>query len=50
VDILINKGQAKPLQYFPNGNIKKGYALFENPNLSKSSLWKAYFIKAAQKS
>jgi len=29
---LIELGQAKPLKYFPKGNIKKGYALFENPS------------------
>jgi len=48
VSSLIHSGQAKPLKYFPKGNIKKGYALFENPSLSNPSQWKVYFIKAAQ--
>ena len=45
---LINNGSAKPLKYFPKGHIKKGYALFEAPNLNKSKQWKKYFLKAAQ--
>ena len=45
---LINSGRAKPLRYFPKGNVKKGYALFENPGLSKPRRWKIYFIKATQ--
>ena len=44
---LISKGQAKPLQYFPEGHIKKGYALFENPGDKKPGHWKKYFLKAA---
>lgn len=48
VNELINKGDAKPLKYFPKGNIKKGYALFENPDKHKSRHWKPYFIKASQ--
>ena len=48
VNKLIKCGKSKPLRYFPKGNIKKGYALFENPSLSKPSRWKLYFIKAAQ--
>ena len=48
VNKLIKSGKAKPLRYFPKGNIKKGYALFENPSLSRTSRWKIYFIKAAQ--
>ncbi len=48
VSSLIHSGQAKPLKYFPEGNIKKGYALFENPSLSNPSQWKVYCIKAAQ--
>ena len=48
VSSLIQSGQAKPLKYFPNGNIKQGYVLFENPSLSTPSQWKAYFIRAAQ--
>jgi len=48
VSNLINSGKAKSLKYFPNGNIKKGYALFENPGLSNPNRWKPYFIMAAQ--
>jgi hypothetical protein len=50
VNELIKNGKAKPLRYFPKGNIKKGYALFENPRLDKPNHWKIYFIKAAQQS
>jgi len=45
---LIKSGSAKPLKYFPKGNVKKGYALFMNPDLAKSKQWKKYFLKAAQ--
>jgi hypothetical protein len=48
VNKLINRGCAKPLRYFPKGNIKKGYALFENPGLRKPRYWRIYFIKAVQ--
>jgi len=48
VSKLTKSGKAKPLKYFPEGNIKKGYALFENPGLSNPNLWKPYFIKAVQ--
>ena len=48
VNKLIRNGEAKPLKYFPEGNIKKGYALFENPGLSKPGRWKIYFIKTAR--
>ncbi|MBN4080514.1 hypothetical protein JYT31_02510 [Beggiatoa alba] len=48
VNKLINSGKAKPLKYFPEGHIKKGYALFENPEDKKPGQWKKYFIKAAQ--
>ena len=47
---LIGSGKAKPLRYFPNGHVKRGYALFENPNKTKLHQWKKYFIKAAQQS
>lgn len=47
---LISSGKAKTLKYFPKGNIKKGYALFENPRLHKPTHWKIYFIKAVRKS
>lgn len=48
VEHLISMGLAKPLKYFSNGHIKKGYALFENPDDNKASQWKKYFVKAAQ--
>lgn len=44
----IEAGIPKPLKYFPKGHIKKGYALFETPDLAKTSQWKEYFIKSAQ--
>ncbi len=47
VDKLINSGKAKPLKYFPQGHVKKGYALFENPSDEKKSQWRKYFIIAA---
>lgn len=42
---LISSGKAKPLKYFPEGHVKKGYALFESPEKSRPSRWKAYFVK-----
>ena len=48
VDKLISNGKAKPLRYFPKGHIKKGYALFESPESSKPSRWKAYFVRAIE--
>ncbi len=45
VSKLIASGKALPLKYFPNGNIKKGYALFKSPELG-SNKWKNYFHKA----
>jgi TfoX/Sxy family transcriptional regulator of competence genes len=47
---LINNGKAIPLKYFPNGHVKKDYALFENPSMSEPSPWKEYFIKSIRKS
>ena len=47
---LLNSGKAKPLKYFPNGHVKKGYALFENPAKIKPRQWKKYFVKAVQQS
>jgi hypothetical protein len=43
---LISSGKARPLKYFDNGHVKKGYAMFENPEAEKTSMWKNYFIKA----
>ena len=45
VNELIQSRKAVPLKYFPKGNIKKGYALFESPDLS-SRKWKNYFKKS----
>ena len=45
---LISSGKAKPLKYFAKGHIKKGYALFENPEEHKANYWKKYLIKAIQ--
>lgn len=47
---LIDDGHAKPLKYFEKGHIKKGYALFENPDLSETSKWKKYFLEASKQS
>jgi len=43
---LIGSGVAVPLKYFPKGHIKKGYALFEAPDLSDVSKWKQYLQKS----
>ena len=43
---LIESGKAIPLKYFPKGHIKKGYALFEKPDLTKKEQWKQYLLKA----
>lgn len=47
VDALIAAGEAKPLKYFPKGRVKKGYALFETPDLNRRVQWQTYFLKAA---
>ena len=47
---LISSGKAKPLKYFPNGHVKRGYALFESPEKSRPRRWKAYFVKAIKHS
>ena len=47
---LISIGKAKPLKYFAKGHVKKDYALFESPEKSKPSKWKAYFVKAMKHS
>ncbi len=41
---LINSGKAVPLKYFPKGHIKKGYALFENPDDIEPKECKKYFV------
>jgi len=48
VDKLIASKKAVPLKYFEKGHIKKGYAMFENPEDEKLAKWKKYFLKAIQ--
>jgi len=43
---LIVIGEAVPLKYFPKGHIKKGYALFEAPDLEDVAKWKQYLQKS----
>jgi hypothetical protein len=43
---LIESGEAVPLKYFPKGHVKKGYALFEAPDLSDVRKWKQYLQKS----
>ena len=45
---LFKSCRALPLKYFPKGHVKKGYALFEEPDEKNISYWKEYFIKSAQ--
>ncbi len=45
---LIASGTATSLKYFSNGHVKKGYALFENPDATKTKVWKNYFVKASR--
>jgi len=47
-DDLINSGEAIALKYFPKGHVKKGYALFENPENKKPIHWKKYFTLSIQ--
>lgn len=44
--LLLINNKAIPLKYFKNGFVKKGYALFEKPDLSSHAKWNKYFIKA----
>lgn len=48
VNELIASGKAKPLKYFEKGHVKEGYAMFENPESSKKTRWKRYFLKAIE--
>ena len=48
VEKLLSGGEAIELRYFPKGHVKKGYALFEDPESQKPSHWKQYFIKASE--
>ena len=45
---LIASGKAKPLKYFEKGHIKKGYAVFENPDKEPAKQWESFFLKAAK--
>ena len=45
VNKLIGSEKAVPFKYFAKGNVKKGYALFQSPELSARK-WKSYFKKA----
>jgi len=47
VEKLLSSGKAVELKYFPKGHVKKGYALFENPEDKEPIYWKKYFIKAS---
>jgi len=48
VQSLIKSGKAKHLKYFPEGHVKKGYALFEQPDDKKPKFWKQYFITSTR--
>ena len=45
---LISCGEARPLRYFPKGHVKKGYVMFENPDMENNSRWVEYFLKAIE--
>jgi len=45
---LIASGKAKPLRYSENGRMKKGYAMFENPEDTDQQIWNNYFLKAIE--
>lgn len=44
---LIARGQARPLKYFAKSPIKKGYALFDKPDLKQPAALKTFFLNAA---
>ena len=46
VEKLISSGKAEPLKYFEKGHVKEGYAMFVDPELSRKTRWKKYFLKA----
>ncbi len=50
VEKLLASGKAKPLKYFEKGRVKKGYAVFDNPDTSKKARWKNYFLRAIDQS
>jgi len=43
---LIAAGQAQPLKYFEKGRIKKGYAVFSEPEKIGLPVLKEYFLRA----
>lgn len=43
---MISRGEAAPLRYFPRGHVKKGYVLFEDPDLSSIETWEPLFERA----
>ena len=43
---LISSGKARPLRYFAKGHVKKGYVVFENPDMESNSQWEEYFLRA----
>lgn len=45
---LISNGKAMPLRYFPRGHVKKGYVLFEDPDLSSTDVWEPLFELALE--
>jgi len=47
---LIKSGKAKPLKYFDKGKVKKGYALFDNPEGNENENWGKYFLMAIEHS
>ena len=48
VTALIARGRARPLKYFRDGHVKKGYALFASPERSSPGRWKPYFVRAVK--
>ncbi len=48
VEKLLKSGKATQLRYFGKGNIKKGYAMFQDPNLNQIKRWKSYFLKSLE--
>ena len=47
---LIANGEATPLKYFDKGQVKKDYALFEDPEVEKSIAWKEHILNAIKHS
>ncbi len=45
---LLAQDQVKPLKYFAKSPIKKGYALFGDPDSKQQSVLRAYFLKATK--